>query len=126
MASNDRLSEIKAIKSMLPSDPTDADKALELLPSLVEQLEKEGLIADLPRYEETLAYTWSMFGVEDKAKYWAGKAREHWAIVAGKESWEQRRCGDMEQDVKSHKTWRTWKEFQKEEGEDGNEDGDEH
>ncbi|EMD65215.1 hypothetical protein COCSADRAFT_160188 [Bipolaris sorokiniana ND90Pr] len=122
MASNDRLSEIKALKSVLPSDPEEADRTLEILPSLVEQLEKEDLIAELPSYEETLAYTWSMFGEEEKAKYWAGKAQKHWAIVAGKESWEQRRCGDMEQDVKGHKTWRTWKGLQEEDEESDDEE----
>lgn len=109
MASNDRLSEIKALKSVMPTDETDAPKFLRLLPILIQQLEEEGLIAELPGYEETLAYTWSMFGKEDEAKYWAGRAQKHWAVIAGKESWEQRRCGDMEKDVKSHKTWKSWK-----------------
>lgn len=109
MASNDRLSEIKALKSVLPTDETDAPKFLSVLPSLIRNLEEEDLIAELPVYEEILAYTWSMFGKEDRAKYWAGRAQQHWAVVAGKESWEQRRCGELEQDVKNHKTWMSWK-----------------
>lgn len=118
MESNDRLSEIKALKSVLPTDEKDAPRLLSLLPSLIKTLEEENLIVDLPAYEETLAYTWSMFGKEDRAKYWAGRAQRHWAIVAGKESWEQRRCGELEQDVKSHKTWMSWKgdPWQEEEG----------
>lgn len=107
-ASNDRLSEIKALKSVLPTDHADSPQLISLLPPLIKNLEEEGLIAELPMYEEILALTWSTFGIADRAKYWAGRARKHWAIIAGKESWEQRRCGDLEDDVKSHATWMTW------------------
>ncbi|KAH9877817.1 hypothetical protein J1614_003034 [Plenodomus biglobosus] len=107
-ASNDRLSEIKALKSVLPSEEKDMPELLRLLTSLISQLEQEDLQTQLPIYEEILAYTWSSFGVEDKAKYWAGRARKHWAIVAGKNSWEQRRCGELEKSVKEHSTWKTW------------------
>ena len=108
MSSTDRLSEIKALRSVLPTDPSESPKLLGLLPNLIEALEKEGLITELPMYEEILAYTWSSFGIEDRAKYWAGRAQRHWAVVAGKESWEQRRCGELERDVKAHSTWMTW------------------
>ncbi|KAF1847010.1 SET domain-containing protein [Cucurbitaria berberidis CBS 394.84] len=106
--SNDRLSEIKSLKSVLPTDEKDSPQLLALLPPLISTLEKEDLHNQLPMYEEILAYTWSSFGIEDRAKYWAGRARKHWAIIAGKESWEQKRCGDLEADVKSHATWMTW------------------
>ncbi|KAI4932972.1 hypothetical protein J4E85_003375 [Alternaria conjuncta] len=109
MASNDRLSEIKALKSVLPTDPEDSPQLLGLLPKLIEHLEEEGLLTELPQYEEILAYTWSSFGIEDRAKYWAGRAQKHWAVVAGKESWEQRRCGELEANVRGHQTWMTWK-----------------
>ncbi|KAF2851546.1 SET domain-containing protein [Plenodomus tracheiphilus IPT5] len=107
-ASNDRLSEIKALKSVLPKEEKDTPQLLGLLPSLISQLEQEDLHTDLPMYEEILAYTWSSFGIEHRAKYWAGRARKHWAVVAGKDSWEQRRCGDLENNVKGHSTWMTW------------------
>ncbi|KAI8932101.1 hypothetical protein NX059_010986 [Plenodomus lindquistii] len=108
-ASNDRLSEIKALKSVLPQDEKDSAELLRLLPSLISQLQEEDLHTDVPKYEEILAYTWSSFGFEDKAKYWAGRARKHWAIIAGKDSWEQRRCGELEDNVTGHSTWKTWK-----------------
>jgi hypothetical protein len=68
-------------------------------------------------YEEILAYTSSSFGMLDDARYWAGRARRHWGVVAGRESWEQRRCGELEEDVKGHATWKSW-EGEKWEGDD--------
>lgn len=109
MASSDRISEIKALKSVLPTDPKDAPRLLELLPKLIEQLEEEGLVAELPQYEEILAYTWSQFGYADRAKHWADRAEKHWSVVAGKESWERVRCIELGKDVKAHQTWNTWK-----------------
>jgi hypothetical protein len=108
-ASNDRLSEIKALKSVLPTDPADSPQLLGLLPNLIKLYEEEDLHTEKPMYEEILAYTWSSFGLADRAKYWAGRARQHWAVLAGKESWEAKRCGDLEKDVQAHATWKTWK-----------------
>ena len=108
MESNDRLSEIKALKSALPTDVKETPELLRLVVNLVTLLMDEGLVAQLPMYEEMMAYTWSSFGREDRAKYYAGEAQKHWAIVAGRESWEQRRCGELEKDVKAHKTWMSW------------------
>lgn len=71
-------------------------------------MEQESLLVELPMYEEILAYTWSAFGIEDRAKYWGGRARKHWGIIAGKESWEAKRCADLEGDVKAHYTWMSW------------------
>ncbi|KAH7384133.1 hypothetical protein DE146DRAFT_727354 [Phaeosphaeria sp. MPI-PUGE-AT-0046c] len=106
--SNDRLSEIKAIKSVLPSDPADSPQLLGLLPNLIKLYDDEDLHTETPMYEEILAYTWASFGIPDRAKYWAGRASQHWAVLAGKESWEAKRCGDMEKDVKAHATWMSW------------------
>jgi hypothetical protein len=108
-ASNDRLSEIKALKSVLPTDPADSPQLLGLLPNLIKLYEEEDLHTETPMYEEILAYTWSSFGIADRAKYWAGRARKHWTVLAGRESWEAKRCGDLERDVKTHATWMTWK-----------------
>ncbi|KAF2026862.1 hypothetical protein EK21DRAFT_102934 [Setomelanomma holmii] len=108
MESNDRLSEIKALESVLPTDPADSPQLLGLLPNLIMTLEEEDLHTETAMYEEILAYTWSSFGWEDRAKYWAGRARKHWAVVAGKDSWESRRCGDLEDNVKGHASWMTW------------------
>ena len=107
-ASNDRLGEIKALKSVLPKDEKDTPQLLGLLPSLISQMEEEDLHTEIPMYEEILAYTWSSFGIEARAKYWAGRAQRHWAVIAGKDSWEQRRCGELEHDVKGHPTWMSW------------------
>ncbi|KAH8725812.1 hypothetical protein GQ44DRAFT_680548 [Phaeosphaeriaceae sp. PMI808] len=107
-ASNDRLSEIKALKSVLPTNSADSPQLLGLLPNLIKLYDEEDLHTETPMYEEILAYTWSAFGIADRAKYWAGRARRHWLILAGKESWEARRCGDLEDDVESHATWMTW------------------
>jgi hypothetical protein len=107
-ASNDRLSEIKAMKSVLPSDPADSPQLLGLLPNLIKLYDDEDLHPERPMYEEILAYTYSSFGILDRAKHWAGRAGRHWAILAGKESWEARRCSDMEKDVKAHATWKSW------------------
>ncbi|KAJ4362403.1 hypothetical protein N0V83_010496 [Neocucurbitaria cava] len=106
--SNDRLSEIKALKSVLPSDQKDSPQLLGLLPNLIKNLEEEDLHTEIPMYEEILAYTWSSFGIEVRAKYWAGRARRHWAVIAGKESWETKRCADLENDVKAHASWMSW------------------
>ena len=78
------------------------------------------MLLELPMYEEILAYTWSAFGIEARAKEWGGKARRGWEVVMGKESWEARRCAELEGDVKSHYTWMSW------EGEDPFEMGDGH
>lgn len=107
-ASNDRMSEIKALKSVLPTDPADSPQLLGLLPNLIKALDEEDLHTDTPMYEEILAYTWSSFGIEDRAKYWAGRARKHWGVLQGKDSWESKRCGDLEDNVKGHSTWMTW------------------
>jgi hypothetical protein len=88
-------------------------------------------------YEEILAYTWSSFGMVKRAKYWAGRAKRHWAVLAGKESWEARRCGDLEKDVRGHATWATWKDdpwegvgeghpWDEREGDDGHEHEHDH
>jgi hypothetical protein len=71
-------------------------------------LEEEGLYAELPMYEEILAYAWSAVGEEGRAEAWAERAEVHWEIVAGKGSWEAKRCGELARDVKGHYTWRTW------------------
>jgi hypothetical protein len=107
-ASNDRLSEIKALKSVLPTDPKDSPQLLGLLPNLIKLYDEEDLHTETPMYEEILAYTWSSFGIAHRAKYWAGRAKRHWAVLMGKESWEAKRCGDLEDDVKTHATWMTW------------------
>tara|TARA_R110002003_G_scaffold388_13_gene19393 strand:- start:31788 stop:32312 length:525 start_codon:yes stop_codon:yes gene_type:complete len=108
MESNDRLSEIKALKSVLPTDPADSPQLLGLLPNLIKTFEEEDLHTETPMYEEILAYTWSSFGIEHRAKYWAGRARKHWGVIAGKDSWESKRCGDLEENVRGHATWMTW------------------
>lgn len=59
-------------------------------------------------YEEILAYSWSALGIEERARYWAERARRGWEIVAGKNSREARRVGELERDVKGHGTWMTW------------------
>lgn len=59
-------------------------------------------------YEEILAYSWSTLGIEDKAKLWAGRARRGWEIIAGKDSWEAKRTGELESNPKEHGTWATW------------------
>ena len=71
-------------------------------------MEEEGLLVELPMYQEILAYTWSAFGIEERAREWGGKARWGWEIVAGRESWEARRCGELEGDVKGHYTFMSW------------------
>ncbi|KAF2646373.1 SET domain-containing protein [Massarina eburnea CBS 473.64] len=106
--SNERLEKIKDLKTVLPTDPNDIPQLLGLLPNLITLLEEEGLTTDLAMYEEILAYTWSSFGIEDRAKYWAGRARRHWGIVAGESSWEAKRTGELEDDVKNHFTWMSW------------------
>lgn len=108
-ASNDRLSEIKAMKSVLPTDPADSPQLLGLLPNLIKLYDEEDLHPERPMYEEILAYTYSTFGIADRAKHWAGRASRHWAILAGTESWEAKRCSDMEKDVTAHATWKSWK-----------------
>jgi hypothetical protein len=123
-ASNDRLSEIKALKSVLPTDHADTPQLLGLLPPLIKLLEEEDLLTELPGYEEILAYTWSSFGIEDRAKYWAGRARKHWGIISGSESWEKRRCGDLEDNVKGHSTWMSWEGDPWEEKDDHDHDHD--
>ncbi|PVI04231.1 SET domain-containing protein [Periconia macrospinosa] len=107
-ASDARLQQISEIKSILPTSPSSMPELLGLLPDLISLLEAENLIKDLPMYEEILAYTWSSFGIEERAKIWAGRAARHWSIVAGRESWEAKRMRDMEEDVRGHGTWLGW------------------
>lgn len=97
------------MKSVLPTDFEDSPQLLGLLPALIKNLEEEDLLLQLPQYEEILALTWSSFGIEKRAKYWARRAKEHWTIITGRESWESKRCGELEADVKSHATWMSWK-----------------
>ncbi|KAF1958018.1 SET domain-containing protein [Byssothecium circinans] len=107
-ASNSRLSQIKELKAVLPTDPDDIPQLLGLLPNLITLLEEEDLPNELAMYEEILAYTWSSFGIDERARYWAGRARRHWSVVAGKGSWEAKRTGELERDVKGHYTWMSW------------------
>lgn len=93
---------------MLPTDISDLPQYIALLPELIALMEEEGLIIELPMYEEILAYAWSSFGIEDRAKHWAGRARRHWEVLAGVESYEARRTGELEGDVKGHATFATW------------------
>ncbi|CAI6341393.1 unnamed protein product [Periconia digitata] len=106
--SNARLQQISEIKSVLPTSPSSMPQLLGLLPDLISLLEAEDLIRELPMYEEIMAYTWSSFGIEDRARMWAGRAAKHWSIVAGMESWEVKRMRDMERDVRGHGTWLGW------------------
>ncbi|KAH5720389.1 hypothetical protein HBI20_103840 [Parastagonospora nodorum] len=108
-ASNDRLSEIKALKSVLPSDTADSPQLLGLLHNLIKLYDDEDLHTETPMYEEILALTFSSFGIAHRAKYWAGRAKKHWAVLLGQESWEAKRCGDLEDDVRMHATWKSWK-----------------
>jgi hypothetical protein len=71
-------------------------------------MDKEGFVIEKPMYEEILAYSWSALGIADRAKYWAGRARKGWEIVAGKSSYEVRRTRELEDDVLGHGTWMTW------------------
>ncbi|KAF2251968.1 SET domain-containing protein [Trematosphaeria pertusa] len=109
-ASDERLKKINEIKAVLPTEQKDIPQMLGLLPELIGLMEEEDLIIELPMYEEIMAYTWSSFGIEDRAKYWAERAREHWAVLAGPESWEAKRTGQLENDVKGHYTWMSWEE----------------
>ena len=47
-------------------------------------------------------------GIESRAKEWAARARKGWENIAGKESWEAKRTGELERDVKNHPTFATW------------------
>ncbi|KAF1837754.1 SET domain-containing protein [Decorospora gaudefroyi] len=107
-ASNRRLTQIADLKAVLPTSQSDIPQLIGLLPDLISLLEEEELVDELQLYEEILAYTWSSFGIEDRARYWAGRASQHWAVMAGRESWEAKRCADMEKDVKGHSTWMSW------------------
>jgi hypothetical protein len=96
------------IKKVLPTDFDSIPKLIRLLPNLISLMDDEGLVVEKPMYEEILAYAWSTMGMEERAKYWAERARRGWEIVAGKESWEARRMRELESDVKGHGTWMTW------------------
>lgn len=71
-------------------------------------LDEEGLIVELPMYEEILAYTWSAFGIEERARKWGLRARDHWGVVAGRGSWDERRVGEFVSDVRAHYTWSSY------------------
>jgi hypothetical protein len=107
-ASDARLSEIRDIKSGLPTGFDSIPQFIALLPNLISLMEEEGLVFEKPMYEEILAYSWSALGIETRAKEWASRARKSWEIIAGKESGEARRMRDMEMDVRAHGTWATW------------------
>jgi hypothetical protein len=61
-------------------------------------------------YEEILAYAYSSFSIEKRARYWAERSERHWEIVAGKRSFEAKRLNDFLADVKGHGSWGSWKE----------------
>ncbi|KAF2873778.1 hypothetical protein BDV95DRAFT_541144 [Massariosphaeria phaeospora] len=107
-ASDTHLTQIRDLKAVLPSEPSDIPQLLGLLPDLISLLDEEDLILERPMYEEILAYTWSSFGIEERAKYWAGRAQQDWSTLAGKESWEAKRTRELESDVKAHATWMSW------------------
>ncbi|KAF2438986.1 SET domain-containing protein [Karstenula rhodostoma CBS 690.94] len=106
--SDTRLADIAGLKTALPTSLEDIPQYIALIPRLVALLEEEGLYAELPMYEEILAYAWSAVGEEGRARAWAERAGVHWGIVAGKDSWEARRCEELAADVKGHYTWGTW------------------
>jgi hypothetical protein len=106
--SNFRLQKISQIKAALPSGTDALPQLLGLLPELISLMEEEGLLVELPMYEEILAYTWSAFGIEQRAREWASRARKGWEVVAGRESWEARRLKELEGDVRTHYTWMSW------------------
>ncbi|KAF2189040.1 SET domain-containing protein, partial [Zopfia rhizophila CBS 207.26] len=104
-ASDKRLKQITDIKEVLPTDTHDVPQLLGSVPDLIGLLQEEGLIAEIPQYEEILAYTLSQLGDEHRARYWARRARKGWEIVAGKGSWEAERTGALERDVLGHPSW---------------------
>ncbi|KAJ4290422.1 hypothetical protein N0V90_010638 [Kalmusia sp. IMI 367209] len=104
-ASDTRLADIAALKSSLPTSLSDLPQYIALLPRLISFVEKEGLLSELPMYEEILAYTWSAIKAEEGAKYWAERASKHWRVIAGKESWEARRTQDLLDNLEGHYTW---------------------
>jgi hypothetical protein len=61
-------------------------------------------------YEEILAYAYSSFSIEKRARYWAERSKRHWEIVAGKKSFEAKRLSEFLADVKEHGSWGAWKE----------------
>jgi hypothetical protein len=106
--SDSRLSEIASIKAVLPTGAENIPQLIAILPNLIKLLDEEDLIVERPMYEEILAYSWSTMGMEERAKYWAARARKGWEIVAGRGSWEVKRTAELEADVKGHGTWATW------------------
>ncbi|KAF1970659.1 SET domain-containing protein [Bimuria novae-zelandiae CBS 107.79] len=106
--SDTNLLTISSIKSSLPTSLDDIPQYITILPKLISLLDEEGLLAEMPLYEEILAYAWSAVRDKEKARAWAERARWHWGVVAGKESWEARRMGELAENVEGHFTWGMW------------------
>lgn len=107
-ASDTRVADIAGIKAALPTSLNDIPQYIAGLPRLISLLDEENLLTEMPMYEEILAYAWSAVKEEGRAKAWAERASEHWAVVAGRDSWEAKRSRELSADVKGHYTWGTW------------------
>ncbi|KAF1994318.1 SET domain-containing protein [Amniculicola lignicola CBS 123094] len=129
-ASDERLEDIQGIKGKLPTRFDKTPQMLAYLPPLLELLDKENLTSEKPQFEEVLAYVWSVFGQEARAREWGEKAKKGWEVLAGRESWEARRLRDFVADVKGHGSWGIWPEgeFEEEylEGDHVHDDDEEH
>ncbi|KAF2468943.1 SET domain-containing protein, partial [Lindgomyces ingoldianus] len=104
-ASDARLKRIAVIKSTLPLAFGNLPRLLKLTQELITLFEEESLVVEKPKYEEIIAYTYSQVGDEDQTRYWAGRARKGWEIIAGKGSWEARRMEALEGNVRGHPSW---------------------
>ena len=109
-ASDARVADIAGIKAALPTSLDDIPQYIAGLPRLISLLDEEDLLIEMPMYEEILAYSWSAVKEEGRAKAWAERSSVHWAVVAGKDSWEAKRSRHLAADVKGHYTWGTWED----------------
>lgn len=109
-ASNARLLEISELQTALPTSPDSLPHLLGLLPDLIDLLDQEDLVIEMGAYEEILAYAYSSFSIEKRARYWAERSKRHWEILAGKGSFEAKRLNEFLGDIEGHGSWGAWKE----------------
>jgi len=109
-ASDERLASLVELQQAIPTDPDSLPQLLGILPNIIELFDEEGLVVDTPGYEEILAYAFSSFRNERRAREWGERALKHWEVLAGKNSFEAKRLRNFLANMEIHGSWGTWKE----------------
>ena len=104
--SDARVKKLVEGREHLASVFSNPRKVLKTVIGLLQLLDEEKLIKEKAKYCEIAMYAANQLGDEEQAKKYGECAQEEWRVMAGPDSFEVRRVGDLLKDPKKHPSWR--------------------